>query len=114
MAAWSGWRSSSPSWCAKYLFSAFDPDYDKFAALHAAFFAGGQFLYVPPGVVIDRPLHIGSMLSDGGTDTGHTLLVLDEGAEATVLRETNSPSSTAGGLHVGAVEVIQQPNSHLR
>lgn len=98
----------------RHLFTAFDPDYDKFAALHAAFFAGGQFLYVPRGVVIDRPLHIGSLLSDGGTDTTHTLVVLEEGAEATLLHECNGTSEDAKGLHLGAIELIQKPGSHLR
>ncbi len=98
----------------QYLYTCFDPDYDKFAALHAAFWSGGQFLYVPRGVVIDRPLHIGSIMSDGGTDTTHTLIVLDEGAEATVLHESNSVSQDAKGLHLGAVELIQKPGSHLR
>ncbi len=97
-----------------FLFSLFDPDYDKLAALHAAFWTGGQILYVPRGLVIDRPLHIGSMLSDGGADTTHTLVILDEGAEATVLHESNSVSPSAAGLHLGAVELIQRKNSHLR
>ena len=103
-----------PDLVRQYLFTAFDPDYDKFAALHAAFWSGGQFLYVPRGVVIDRPLHIGSVMSDGGCDTSHTLIVLDEGAEATVLHECNSVTSDAKGLHLGAIEVIQKPGSHLR
>lgn len=98
----------------QHLFTAFDPDHDKFAALHAAFWSGGQFLYVPRGVVIDRPLHIGSVMSDGGTDTTHTLIVLEEGAEAAVLHESNSPSGDAAGLHLGAVELVQKPGSHLR
>ena len=29
----------------EHLFTNFDADYDKFAALHAAFWSGGQFLY---------------------------------------------------------------------
>ncbi len=103
-----------PDLVRKYLFTGFDPDYDKFAALHAAFWSGGQFLYVPRGVVIDRPLHMGSMLSDGAADTAHTLVVLDEGAEATLLHEGNSVSTEAAGLHLGAVELIQKPGSHLR
>ena len=103
-----------PDLVRQFLFSAFDPDYDKFAAMHAAFWSGGQFLYVPRGVVIDRPLHIGSIVSPGGTDTTHTLIVLEEGAEATVLHESNSTDSAAAGLHVGAVELIQKPGSHLR
>ncbi|MDA8743187.1 Fe-S cluster assembly protein SufD [Rubripirellula amarantea] len=97
-----------------HLFTAFDPDYDKFAAVHAAFFAGGQFLYVPRNVVIEKPIHIGSVMTDGGCDTTHTLVVLDEGAEATVLHESNSVTENAGGLHMGAIELIQKPGSHLR
>ncbi len=98
----------------EHLFTAFDPDHDKFAALHAAFWSGGQFLYVPRGVVIDKPLHIGSMMSDGGTDTTHVLIVLEEGAQATVLHESNSTTVDAGGLHLGAVELIQKAGSNLR
>jgi Fe-S cluster assembly protein SufD len=64
--------------------------------------------------VIDRPLHIGSILSNGGSDTAHTLIVLDEGSEAAVLHESNSVSQDSRGLHIGAVEVIQKPGSHLR
>ncbi len=106
--------TSHPDLVRPYLFTAFDPDHDKFAALHAAFMAGGQFLYVPRGVVIDRPLHIGSILTDGGTDTTHTLIVLEDGAEATVLQESNSTDANAKGLHLGSVELIQKPGSNLR
>ncbi len=106
--------SEKPELVRQYLYTAFDPDYDKFAALHATFWSGGQFLYVPRGVTIEQPIHIGSILSDGGTDTTHTLIVLDEGATATVLHECNSVSGDAKGLHVGAVEVIQKAGSHLR
>lgn len=98
----------------KYLFSTVDSQHDKFAAIHAALWSGGQILYVPRGVVIDQPLHIGSVISTGGTDTTHTLVILEEGAEATLLHESNSLDSTAGGLHIGGVEIIQKPNSHLR
>ena len=103
-----------PELVREHLFTAFDPDYDKFAAMHAAFFAGGQFLYVPRGVVVEKPLHIGSMLSDGGSDTTHTLIVLEEGAEATVLHESNGVTQDSGGLHMGGIELIQKPGSNLR
>lgn len=106
--------SEHPELIKPYLFSVVDPSHDKFAALQAAFFSGGQFLYVPRGVVLEKPIHIGSLLSDGGTDTTHTLIVLEEGAEATVLHESNSVSPDASGLHIGAVELIQKPGSHLR
>lgn len=104
----------NPEAVRPFLYTVFDPDYDKFAALHAAFWSGGQFLYVPRNVVIDKPLYIGSALTEGGTDTTHTLIVLDEGAEAVVLHESNGADEDAGGLHLGAVEIVQKPRSILR
>jgi Fe-S cluster assembly protein SufD len=99
----------------KHLFTrAVDPAYDRFSALHAATWSGGQFLYVPRGVTIDQPLHCLSALTSGGADLGHTLVILEEGAEATLLAETASHSPTDGGLHVGATEMVLQPGSRLR
>ncbi len=98
-----------------YLFTrAVDPLYDKFSALHAACWSGGMILYVPRGVAIDRPLHMFSVLSAGQSDFGHALIVLEEGAEATVLAETASIGPTAAGLHCGAVEILVGPGARLR
>jgi Fe-S cluster assembly protein SufD len=99
----------------KYLFTrAVDPNYDKFAALHAACWSGGHLLYVPRGVAIDEPLHCLSAMSGGGVDLGHTLIVLEEEAEATIMCETASPSQESGGFHCGATEVILAPSARLR
>ena len=80
---------------------AIAPGYDKFAALQAACWCGGTLLYVPAGVVVDRPFHVLSALAPGGVDLGRCLVVLEEGAEATLLAETASsdrgrPGCTAG------------------
>ena len=88
-------------------------DADKFAALHAACWSGGALLYVPAGVTVDEPLHMLSTISDGGVDFGHTLVILEDGAEATLLAETASQADAAG-LHCGAVELILAPGSRLR
>jgi Fe-S cluster assembly protein SufD len=99
----------------KHLFTrAVDPHFDKFAALHAACWSGGQFLYVPRGVTIDQPLHALSAMSHGGIDFGHTLVVLEEGAEATLMCETASDAQPDGGLACGATEVVLAPNARLR
>jgi Fe-S cluster assembly protein SufD len=103
-----------PELVRQYLFTAVDSDYDRFAALHAAFFAGGQFVFVPRGVHVSEPLHLATMLSDGGVDLAHTLIVIEEGAEATILHEANSVNRDAIGLSIGALEIIQEPNSNLR
>src|SRR5881397_4456166 len=48
--------SEYPELVQRYLFSAVKPERDKFAALHAALFSGGSFLYVPDGVTVEQPL----------------------------------------------------------
>jgi Fe-S cluster assembly protein SufD len=93
---------------------AVDPLYDKFSALHAACWSGGMMLYVPKGVVIDRPLHMFSALSAGQSDFGHALIVLEEGSEATLLAETASGDAAAAALHCGAVEILVGPGARLR
>ncbi|MCA9192617.1 MAG: Fe-S cluster assembly protein SufD [Planctomycetales bacterium] len=98
----------------KYLFGIVRPEQDRFSALHAATFSGGHFVYVPRGVCLDQPIHLSVGMTDGGTDTGHTLIVIESGAEATVLHESNSCSASAKGLHLGAVEIVVKPGGHLR
>jgi Fe-S cluster assembly protein SufD len=99
---------------SRLLCKAVDPHQDKFAALHAACWSGGHVLYVPRGVVVDEPFHAYSCMTDGQVDLGHTLVVLEEGAEATMLTETGSPGEMDGGLHCGATELLQAPGSNLR
>ena len=93
---------------------AVDPLYDKFSALHAAFWRGGSLLYVPRGVVIEKPLCTLTTLGENQIDLGHTLIVLEEGAEATFLAESHSMPGCESGLHVGAVEMLLAPGSRLR
>jgi len=97
-------------------FSVIDSGCDWFAALHAAFHAASAVLYVPRGVRIAAPLHVVAGISAGGVDTSHVLVVLDEGAEATVLTETvgGGAAGTAGGLHCGGTEIVVGPGAFLR
>jgi Fe-S cluster assembly protein SufD len=98
----------------RHLFHAVDPAYDKFAALHAAFWSGGAMLYVPRRVVIEEPFHVLSAISPGGSDFGHILVILDEGAEATLLSETAGGGQSATGLHCGGIELFVGPGAKLR
>ena len=96
-------------------FSVIDPGCDWFAALHAAFHRASAVLYVPPGVRVTTPFHVLSALSDGGLDTGHVLVVLGDGAEATVLTETAGGGTGGnGGLHCGGTEIVVGQSAFLR
>jgi Fe-S cluster assembly protein SufD len=96
-----------------HLYRAVDGSADKFAALQAAAWSGGTLLYVPREVKIDLPLHSLSVLSAGGTDLGRTLVILEEGAEATLLSETASLGEGAA-LHCGAFELVVGRGARLR
>src|SRR5437868_3942889 len=66
----------------RHLFSALKADRDKFAALHAALFTGGTFLYVPDGVRVERPL-ISQFWSSGGAAAvlPHSLVIAGRGSQ---------------------------------
>ena len=88
---------------------------NRFSAWHAAFLTGGTVLYVPRNVEIETPLHSLIALSqDGAADFSHTLVILEEGASATLLEETESAGPQTAGLHVGAVELLIETNARLR
>lgn len=91
-----------------------DAERDKFASLGAAFWTGGTLLYVPKGVTIEQPLHALAVLADGGVDLGKTVVILEDGAEATMLSETASSAPEGGGLHCGSIELHVGNGARLR
>lgn len=91
------------------------PTYDRFAMLNSACWTGGVVLHVPKGVRVEKPLHAISRLSGAGAaDMTKTIVVLEEGAEATLLMETASDDPVAAGLHNGTIEIIVGRGARLR
>ncbi|HEV3164416.1 MAG TPA: Fe-S cluster assembly protein SufD [Isosphaeraceae bacterium] len=106
-----------PDLLERYLLTeAVAPGDDVFSALHAAFWTGGTLLYVPKGVRLDVPLFsLVGMSAQGRVDMNHTLVVLEEGAEATLVQETASRGrGDAPALHAGAVELFVGRGAKLR
>lgn len=98
-----------------HLMSAVEPAADRFSAWHAAFWTGGTVLYVPRNVELTQPLHsLIALDRAGAADFSHTLVILEEGAKATLLEETTSAQPDSHGMHIGAVELILKPGSQLR
>ncbi len=89
------------------------PASGKFAALHAAFWRGGAFLYVPSGVEIDAPLY-GHLRGTLGKTFTHTLVVLDDRARAVFVNEFSSVTADHQALHNGAVELIVNRGAGLK
>jgi Fe-S cluster assembly protein SufD len=106
-----------PALVERYLLTeAVTPTADVFAALHAAFWTGGTLLYVPRGVKLEAPLFSLVAVAGGGrVDMEHTLVVLEEGAEATLVRETAGRGrGDAQAFHAGAVEIFVGRGARLR
>lgn len=89
---------------------------DPFTSLHAAFWGSGTLLYVPKGVKLEAPVFsLVGLTSAGRSDFHHTLVVLEEGAEATLVQETSGRGrSGEQALHAGAVELIVGRGARLR
>lgn len=97
------------------LSKAVQTETDKFSAWHAAFWTSGTLLYVPRNVELDVPLYsLIALATEKAADFGHTLVILEDGASATLLEETTSADGEAAGLHVGAVELIVGRGAQLR
>jgi Fe-S cluster assembly protein SufD len=106
-----------PDLIQKYLLTdAVRPDADAFSALHAAFWTGGTVLYVPKGVKVEAPLFsLVGLAGNGRVDFDHTLVILEEGAEATLVRETAAKGRDgSASLHCGAVELFVGQGARLR
>ena len=99
-----------------FLTDAVSPTADAFSALHAAFWTGGTLLYVPKGVKVEAPLFtLVGLANAGRVDLDHTLVVLEEGAEATLVRETASVGrGGAPAMHAGAVELFVGDGAKLQ
>lgn len=64
---------------------------DKYTALHAAFWSGGFFLYVPKGVEIEDPFLTQVWIDEAGSaGFAHTLIVADEQSSVRFVQELNS------------------------
>jgi Fe-S cluster assembly protein SufD len=84
----------------------------KFAALHGAFWRGGTFLYVPKNTKAAAPLHTVLWSASGKTFT-HTLVVLEQGAEAIFMDEYASADGKEQTLHNGVIELLVGDNANL-
>ena len=91
------------------------PSDHKFAALHAAVWSGGSFVYVPKGVDVDIPLQSYFRLNaKGAGQFEHTLIIVDEGASLHFIEGCSAPKYNVANLHAGCVELFVGENAKLR
>lgn len=87
----------------------------QFAALHAAVWSGGTFLYVPEGIEIADPLQAYfRMNAPGAGQFEHTLIIIEKGAHASYIEGCSAPKYGKNALHAGCVEVYVKDNAQFR
>jgi Fe-S cluster assembly protein SufB len=91
------------------------PQEHKFAALHAAVFSGGTFIYVPPRRKVTLPLQAYfRMFAPATGQFEHTLIIADKAAEVTYLEACSAPRYNKANLHAGCVEIFVRPHAKVR
>lgn len=90
------------------------PGEGKFAALHAALWTHGVFLYVPRGKVAELPFHVVMYNTHPGASMGHVLVVLEENAQATLVVDYASPPAEEHSAYVGATELLVGDAANLQ
>jgi Fe-S cluster assembly protein SufB len=104
-----------PELIKKYLGSVVPHTDNFFAALNAAVFTDGSFVYVPKGVRC--PMELSTYFRINAAETGQferTLIVADEGASVSYLEGCTAPIRDENQLHAAVVELVALDNAQIK
>jgi Fe-S cluster assembly protein SufB len=96
-----------PELIQRYLGSVVPSSDNFFAALNAAVFSDGSFVYVPKGVRC--PMDLSTYFRINAQNTGQferTLIIADEGATVSYLEGCTAPKRDENQLHAAVVELV--------
>jgi Fe-S cluster assembly protein SufB len=104
-----------PDLVKQYLGSVVPHTDNFFAALNAAVFTDGSFVYVPQGVKC--PMELSTYFRINAAETGQferTLIVADEGASVSYLEGCTAPIRDENQLHAAVVELIALDKAQIK
>src|SRR5215213_4453869 len=104
-----------PDLVQKYLGSVVPHSDNFFAALNAAVFSDGSFVYVPKGVRC--PMELSTYFRINAEGTGQferTLIVADEGSYVSYLEGCTAPKRSTSQLHAAVVELVALENATIK
>ena len=91
----------------KYFDTVIPYNDNKFSALNGAVWSGGSFIYVPPGVKLDKPLQSYFRInSERMAQFERTLIIVDKGSDIHYVEGCTAPSYSKDSLHAGVVEIV--------
>lgn len=104
-----------PELIKKYLGSVVPARDNYFAALNAAVFTDGSFVYVPRGVRC--PIELSTYFRINDRETGQferTLILAEEGSYVSYLEGCTAPEYSSNQLHAAVVELVAQERAEIR
>jgi len=104
-----------PDLVRKYLGTVVPHSDNFFAALNAAVFSDGSFVYVPKGVRC--PMELSTYFRINASNTGQferTLLVAAEGAYVSYLEGCTAPVRDENQLHAAVVELVAEGDAQIK
>ncbi len=104
-----------PDLVKKYLSSVVPYTDNFFAALNAAVFSDGSFVYIPKGVRC--PMELSTYFRINAENTGQferTLIIADEGSYVSYLEGCTAPMRDENQLHAAVVELIALENAEIK
>ena len=88
---------------------------NKFAALNAAVWSGGSFIYVPKGAHLDKPLQSYFRInSEAMGQFERTLIIVDDDADIHYIEGCTAPKYSKDSLHAAVVEIYVGKNAKCR
>ncbi|MBR2595266.1 MAG: Fe-S cluster assembly protein SufB [Solobacterium sp.] len=105
----------APDLFRKYFSKLVPPTDNKFAALNSAVWSGGSFIYVPPGVKLEKPLQSYFRINtERMGQFERTLIIADEGADVHYVEGCTAPLYSNDSLHAAVVEIFVEKNGRAR
>jgi len=104
-----------PALVERYLGSVVPPTDNFFAALNAAVFSDGSFVFVPKGVAC--PMELSTYFRINTADTGQferTLIIAEEGASVSYLEGCTAPMRDTNQLHAAVVELVALDDATIK
>ncbi|MEE0965445.1 MAG: Fe-S cluster assembly protein SufB [Bacilli bacterium] len=91
----------------KYFDTVIPYNDNKFSALNGAVWSGGSFIYVPPGIKLEKPLQSYFRInSERMAQFERTLIIVDKGSDIHYVEGCTAPSYSKDSLHAGVVEIV--------
>ena len=104
-----------PELIKKYLGSVVPIADNYFAALNAAVFSDGSFVYIPKGTKC--PMELSTYFRINNGDSGQferTLIVAEEGSSVSYLEGCTAPMYDTNQLHAAVVELVAMDNADIK